>query len=40
VKANSDVHEAIEAGFQKIREDGAYDGIVKSWSFESMAMKP
>jgi polar amino acid transport system substrate-binding protein len=40
VKANSDVHEAIKAGFQKIREDGAYDGIVKSWSFESMAMKP
>jgi polar amino acid transport system substrate-binding protein len=40
VKADSDVHEAIKAAFQKIREDGAYDGIVKSWSFESMAMKP
>jgi polar amino acid transport system substrate-binding protein len=40
VKADSDVHEAIKSAFQKIRDDGAYDGIVKSWSFESMAMKP
>ena len=40
VKANSDVHDAIKGALQEIREDGAYDDIVKTWSFESMAMKP
>jgi polar amino acid transport system substrate-binding protein len=40
VKADSDVHDAIKDAFQKIRDDGAYDDIVKTWSFESMAMKP
>jgi polar amino acid transport system substrate-binding protein len=40
VKADSDVHDAIQAAFQKTRDEGAYDDIVKTWSFESMAMKP
>jgi polar amino acid transport system substrate-binding protein len=40
VKGDSDVHDAIKTAFQKIRDDGAYDDIVKTWSFESMAIKP
>lgn len=40
VKASGDIHEAIDAGFKKMIADGTYAGIVKTWGFESMAIKP
>ena len=40
VKADADVHDAIDAAFRQTRTDGTYDAIVKTWSFEAMAMKP
>jgi polar amino acid transport system substrate-binding protein len=40
LKANADVHGAIDAAFKATRSDGTYDGIVHKWHFETMAMKP
>ncbi|QJP14746.1 ABC transporter substrate-binding protein [Starkeya sp. ORNL1] len=40
LKDDADLHAAIDAAFKKAQTDGTYDGVVKKWSFESMAIAP
>ncbi len=37
---DKDLHEAFDAAYKSIRADGSYEGLLKKWGFEKLAIEP